>query len=193
MIFGGIARGWLDPATAHVFAHELGIAKASCFDVLDGCASWLRALEVAHALLRTDRHRCGLLLNCESGFEPYAAFGLRSAEDLEHRFAMLTIGEAATATVVSRAPDDDFFFAFRSAPEHYALATLALPTMASFTTAPVDPRCEALRFFALSRPLIAIAAEEVVALYEDTPELRTRRVDLCVTHAASERATRWVL
>ena len=38
LIYVGVSRGFLEPATANVFQHELGFTKATCFDVLDACA-----------------------------------------------------------------------------------------------------------------------------------------------------------
>ena len=48
LIYAGVARGWIEPATAHVIQSELGLTRATCFDTVDACASWLRALHVAH-------------------------------------------------------------------------------------------------------------------------------------------------
>lgn len=194
VIFAGVARGWLDPAMAHVFAHELGLDPLSCFDVVDGCASWLRALEVAEALLQTRRYDTGLIVNCECGLERYAAFELDSLDDLDHRRPMFTIGEAATATLVAKDPTGgDFTFRFRSSPAHHRLAVLGLDAMPSFLRDDPDPRCEPFRFFALSHELIPLASSKVVELFAATPEVAARPHTLCVTHAASERASRWVL
>ena len=38
LIYAGVVRGWLEPATANLFQGALGMAKATCFDVLDACA-----------------------------------------------------------------------------------------------------------------------------------------------------------
>ena len=47
VIFGGVTRGFLVPSSASAVQHALGASGASCFDVLDACASWLRALQTA--------------------------------------------------------------------------------------------------------------------------------------------------
>ena len=193
VVFAGVARGWLDPAMAHVFAHELGIEPASCFDVVDGCASWLRGLEVADALLRTERYQTGLIVNCECGLERYAAFELDSLDDLAHRMPMFTIGEAATATLLTNDMPGDFTFRFQSVPAHHRLAVLGLDAMPTFLRGDPDPRCEPLRFFALSHKLIPLASSKVVELFAAHPEVAARGHRLCVSHAASERASRWVL
>jgi len=71
LIYTGVGRGWLEPATANVVQSELKLVNATCFDILDACVSWLRAMHVAHAFIRSGvYHRC-LIVNCESGFRDY--------------------------------------------------------------------------------------------------------------------------
>jgi len=51
VIYTGIGRGWLEPASANVVQHALGLTNATGFDLLDACASWVRALQVAHSFV----------------------------------------------------------------------------------------------------------------------------------------------
>src|SRR5260370_4012732 len=51
LIYAGIGRSWIEPAMANAVQYQLGLTGATCFDVLDACASWLLALQVAHSLL----------------------------------------------------------------------------------------------------------------------------------------------
>jgi len=69
MIYVGVGRGFLEPATANVFQDALGLTKATCFDVLDACASWLRAVDVAHSFLKTKIYKRIMILNCECNRE----------------------------------------------------------------------------------------------------------------------------
>ncbi|TMJ30768.1 MAG: hypothetical protein E6G96_08345, partial [Alphaproteobacteria bacterium] len=71
IIYYGVARGWLEPSTAAAIQHVIGATRASCFDVLEACAGWARALEVADGLMRTGRYRTALLLGVEAGMEPF--------------------------------------------------------------------------------------------------------------------------
>ncbi len=50
VLYASVARGWLEPATANVVQAELGLSRSTCFDLLDGCAGWLRAVEVARTI-----------------------------------------------------------------------------------------------------------------------------------------------
>ena len=40
VIYTGVARGWLEPATAAFVQNQAGAHNATCFDVLDACAGW---------------------------------------------------------------------------------------------------------------------------------------------------------
>lgn len=70
LIYTGVGRGWLEPAMANVVQSELGMPNATCFDILDACASWLRAMQVAHSLVRNGTYKCGMIVNCESSLGP---------------------------------------------------------------------------------------------------------------------------
>jgi len=55
-MYVGIGRGVLEPASANIYQDMLGLANATAFDVLDACASWLRAVHIAR-VFRHDRVR----------------------------------------------------------------------------------------------------------------------------------------
>jgi 3-oxoacyl-[acyl-carrier-protein] synthase III len=106
VLYTGVARGWIEPAMANVVIHELGLRRATGFDVLDACASWLRAMQLAQAYLDAGTYRTALVVNCEFSTREFANLHFERAADLEHLFAALTIGEAATATVLRARADD---------------------------------------------------------------------------------------
>ncbi len=189
LIYVGVGRGWIEPAMANIVQAELGLRNATCFDVLDACASWLRALQIAHSYLRSGAYRRGLIINCECGFKEYGEWTVSDLQELDHRFATCTIGEAATATVVTNdAPDDDFYFRFRNFGEHHALCMIPLPTAGDFATARLDARYAPLKFFSLSRELLATTTRKIVETFDADPRLRGQRYDICFSHAASEKA-----
>ena len=189
VLYAGVARGWLEPATAPVLQGALGYKNAACFDVLDACASWLRALQIAHTLLRAGVYRCGLIVNCEAGFQCYRDFALRSLADLEHCFASYTIGEAATATVVRESAADDFRFVFRSFGEHARLCMIPLEGASGFLPGDVDPELSKRKFYSLSRELLSVTAKRIVEVFESEPGLADPPFDICFGHAASEKAS----
>ena len=106
LIYVGVGRGFIEPATAYVFQDLLGLRNATCFDVLDACASWLRAVHVARAFIEAGSYRNVLVLNAEfnANLESYE---VRSTNEFDSRFPAFTIGEAATATILSPSERDD--------------------------------------------------------------------------------------
>ena len=190
VIYAAVGRGWLEPAMATAIQGELGLANATGFDILDACASWLRALHVAHGFLTTGAYRCALIVGCECGlYRAWADFRFDDAVALEHRLAAFTIGEAATATVVMADPShDDWLFAFRTFPEFFDLCMLPLAGMADFHPGTPDDRCVPERLFSLSRPLVAAGARRVAEVWDSLPELRARGADIGFGHNPSEPA-----
>ena len=71
LVYGGVGRAFIEPAMVNVIQAKLGLANATGFDIVDGCASWLRGLQIAHALFATGTYRRGLIVNCECGFGRY--------------------------------------------------------------------------------------------------------------------------
>jgi 3-oxoacyl-[acyl-carrier-protein] synthase III len=189
VVYTGVGRGWLEPATGTAVQAALGLPRATAFDVLDACASWLRAMQVARGLLHGGGYRCGLVVNCECAhWRAWADWSFDDVDELDHRFAQFTIGEAATATVVTdENPEDDFHFAFRTAAEQFDLCMIPLERVADFVPGAVDPRLVPGRFFVRSRELLGRAVRLITDTFEGDPRLRAGRYDICFGHAATQR------
>jgi len=189
VIYTGVGRGWIEPAMMNPVQRELGLVNSTGFDLMDACASWLRAVQVAHTFLRAGIYRRALIVNCEVGiFRQHADWEFDDVADLEHRFAAFTIGEAATATVVTDdAPDDDFYFTFKTFGEHYARCIIPLAGAAAYLPGAPDPRLVAGRFFALSTELFTAVTELIVTTWRADPRLAGGRYDVAFGHEASEK------
>jgi 3-oxoacyl-[acyl-carrier-protein] synthase III len=188
VIYSGVARGWIEPAMATAVQAELGLDRATGFDVLDACAGWLRSLSVARGQLHAGDQRAALLINCECGlYRSYADFTFDDPRAVDHRLAIFTIGEAATATVVTADdPDDDAMFVFRTFPQHYQLCVLPLDAQADFEAATPDPRRVPNRLFSLSRTLLTAGTRRLVEVWNEVPALRERPHDVVFGHNPSE-------
>src|SRR5262245_38823112 len=46
VIYAGVDRGFFEPANAYFLADYIGIHSAQCFDIVDACNGWSRALQV---------------------------------------------------------------------------------------------------------------------------------------------------
>src|SRR6185295_3855559 len=101
-----------------------------------------------------------------------------------------TIGEAATATVVTADGDDDFHCVFKSYGQDVGLCLIPLGTLAAFGAAAVPSTLAPLRFYSRSRELMSSTTRRIIETFEADPVLRGRKFDICYGHAASDKATR---
>ena len=191
LIYTGVGRGWLEPAMANVVQSELKMPNATCFDMLDACASWLRAMQIAHSLIQNGTYKCGMIVNCESSLvRSFWASEIKDASDLKHRVAQFTIGEASTATIVTaETPDDDFYFKFQNFGEHFKLCMIPLANMNDFLPSNPDPRYAASQFFSLSRELVVTTVKKIAEVYKADPHFSHRSYDIAFGHEASQKAS----
>lgn len=187
LIYAGVGRGWVEPATANLFQSELGLRSATCFDVLDACASWIRSLAIAKSFLSQKMYKLIMVLNCEFNFREYANFEIHNEEDLEQSFSAFTIGEAATATLLSAEGDDDSEFSFKTWGDKHSLCKIALPNAADFS--PNGERIKPMAFITAPAQLLSFTVRQLVAHFRETQSLSDRTYDLIVGHAVSVAST----
>jgi 3-oxoacyl-[acyl-carrier-protein] synthase III len=191
LIYCGVGRGYLEPAMAYFVCDALGM-KCECFDVLDACMSWVRSLSIAYSFCQQNRHSHVLIVNGEFNIYESGYDSLLKADDVHkwrYTFPAFTIGEAATATVVSNS-SSIWNFRFRSRPSNVALCTLPLSSYKDFSLAPENvARNGAGNFMSLGAELSQTAISEmtdfVLSTYADRTEF-----DLWFPHVASDEACR---
>ena len=132
IIYAGVSRGWLEPSMASLVQREIAAGKAACFDVMEACASWIRAMQVARAFFVSGTYRLGMIVNCECAKAQPGAWDIDNGDDLERSLAAYTIGEAATATVVAGNQDSDLYITMKSYGEHYDLCMIPFANAGSF-------------------------------------------------------------
>ena len=91
LIYVGVGRGFLEPGNSHVIANTLGFERAQCFDVVDACMSWIRALHLVDNLFKSGCYRNALVINAEFNMHENGPlypnnFALRSNEQLPYTF-----------------------------------------------------------------------------------------------------------
>lgn len=142
LIFVGIGKGFVEPANAYTTAQALGINKADCFDVVDACMSWTRALYIVKSLMETKQYSRVMLVNAEFNHTLYGYPDLLQFQDLsqiEHRFAGLTVGEATSVTCLSDDDDTaDWRFKFTTRPDLADLCTIPNPSYDLFYDVKTD-------------------------------------------------------
>lgn len=129
LIYVGIGKGFLEPGQAYMVAHALGMERVECFDLIDACMSWTRAMQVAESFFRTRSYQRILIVNgefstAEGGPLLPGNFRLASAEQLSWTMPSYTIGTAATATVVAADHDRPWTWRFESRPDLADLCTI---------------------------------------------------------------------
>lgn len=189
LIYAGVGRGWVEPATANFFQSELGLRKATCFDVLDACASWIRSIALAKSLLSQKVHDLIMVLNCEFNYREYANIELNTLDDFENSFSAFTMGEAATATIITRKNDqeqtDDSYFSFRTWGEKLGLCQIPLPHLASFIPERLgEDYLKPLSFFTRPSELLSFTIQKLGQHFSESG-LGMRAHDMVFIHAVS--------
>lgn len=108
-IYVGIGGGFHKLGNAYILAKTLGIHHAECFDILDACMSWTRALSLANSLFKTRHIRNALLVNAEFNVIAGAASYpgncvVRNAQELEYLLPWRPRGRRRRRTRSSMSP-----------------------------------------------------------------------------------------
>jgi 3-oxoacyl-[acyl-carrier-protein] synthase III len=131
LIHAGVDRKVLEPGLSYLIAKALGMKSVQCFDILEACSSWVRAMDLAQAYLHTGKYRRVMIVTSEfavhEGEWGQKSFQLTTARDLEWAFASLTLGEAATATIVDAGLAGGWQVDLKSLPEYADLCLCPLP------------------------------------------------------------------
>ena len=192
LVYTGVDRGFLDPANAYFIAQALGMDRVHCFDVVDACNGWSRALQLTYALFRTGVYKRALLVASEfpmfDGGPVYPGlFKLRTRDEVSRSFAGFTLGEAAAAAVVSHDPDRVWEFRFSSRPDLAHLCTLPLPGYQRYSiNSDRDAPNGVFRFASYGGRMFATARREITTLVGQLT-VPLAEVTGIVTHAATAR------
>ena len=122
----------MEPASAYFYAQKMGMT-ASCFDIVDACMSWIRALDDLHQFFKSGRYKRIMIANGE--FNIYHGFPdnfkIQDLRGVEYTFPPYTIGEAASATILS-ASDAEWKFVYKSVPALADLCTIPMDGFDNF-------------------------------------------------------------
>lgn len=193
LIYVGIGGGFHKLGNAYILAKTLGIHNAECFDILDACMSWTRALSLANSLFKTRNLRNALIVNAEFNVIENAEGVLetgrvRHLQELDYLLPSYTIGEAATATLLLPTAPDNFSITFHSKPDFAHLCMIPAAGYEGFFE--VDHATAEYgvgRFTAFGREIHDRIAEEL-PLTMVKSQIRPSEADIVFTHASSKAA-----
>jgi 3-oxoacyl-[acyl-carrier-protein] synthase III len=185
LVYASVSRGWLEPCTAVAVQKKLGAVQATSFDVLDACASWLRALHVTYAMLKSGAYKNALIVSVEAGMLDFVKFQIADISQLQRYGAASTLGNAATATLMSATPSDDFYFVFRTQCADMNLCMMPMSNYSDFMPELEDEALIADKFMANSTPLLRKTLSSLVETYKNDSHLQNLEYDIMFSHAVS--------
>lgn len=129
IIYCGVLRDHVEPATAHVVQDKLGAGNAIALDVSNACLGFMNGMHLMDALIATGQVRRGLVVTGERG-NHYIRKALRAlaelpdGADFSDLAAALTLGDAGAAAVMGPKTDPEtgiMGFAVQSQGQHNRL------------------------------------------------------------------------
>ncbi|MDX2164500.1 MAG: 3-oxoacyl-[acyl-carrier-protein] synthase III C-terminal domain-containing protein [Gammaproteobacteria bacterium] len=194
LIYVGVGRGFLEPGNAYMVAQSFGLIHADCFDLLDACMSWSRALEIVHNYFKLGKYKRVIIVNAEfnsTAFGYPEIYRVTDESMLDSRFPGYTIGEAATVTLLSNENNtkDAWEFHFSSKPNLSDLCTIPLPQFKVFTDNTSDKlgKNGPLVFTSYGSELHAYGNTEGIKLFQKLSVPR-EKINIVFTHASSSTA-----
>ncbi len=155
IIFTGMSKALVEPATGHILRHELKAINANVIDTQDACTSFLKSIELAHSLIKTGAYSKILIAAGERSYD-WADFTCKTKEELAWKFGSLTIGDAAGAIVIQSTIEAEYIEDDRHMKFFYKLADGAF----SACTIGLNHRVgERYKLFSHSTRLITIGEE----------------------------------
>ncbi len=105
IIYAGVVRDYIEPATAHVIQERLGARNAVAFDMTNACLGFMNAIHIMDSLIATGQARRGLIVTGEQGFRntinAYKVLLHSHDHDVFMNLAAgLTLGDAGAAMVM---------------------------------------------------------------------------------------------
>jgi len=190
LLYVGVGRGWIEPAMANLFIAELDLINATGFDLVDACASWIRGLDLARNYLNTGMYRNILIMNCEFNFKEFANFQISDLSRLEYFLPTFTIGEAATATIVTSDKTNNMYYSkFKTWGEYHDLCKIPLHNVEEFCKDGKKLHHEPLKFYAYGTQLTEQTIKKMILTFRKDKKLSQFIPNICFGHSVSEAIT----
>jgi 3-oxoacyl-[acyl-carrier-protein] synthase III len=108
VIYFGLSREYLEPATAILIQNRLGLTGRIAFDISNACLGFLNAWSIADAMIASGRIRKALLVSGEkiARVSDEALKVVNEGGDVRQQFASFTIGDGSVAAIVGKKSDN---------------------------------------------------------------------------------------
>jgi len=103
IIYCGVSRENLEPATAVFFHKEMRLNGATAFDITNACLGVIDAMFIVDSLIATGRYKNALLVSSEIGSHmlDMAFNNIMDGQDVRKHFPALTLGDGSVAMIIS--------------------------------------------------------------------------------------------
>src|SRR5437773_8871850 len=121
VVFCGITKDFIEPATCNAVAEAVGARDARVFDLTNACNGFIDGLDLADSLIRSGKARRVLVTTGER-VSDHIAWQARTVEEFMHTVASLVLGDGGGAALVEAGDDPDRGLRereFRSDPTHW--------------------------------------------------------------------------
>jgi 3-oxoacyl-[acyl-carrier-protein] synthase-3 len=150
-------------------------------------------MNVAQSLLQQGPYRTAMVLNCECNYREFCKYELESPEEIDNAFSGLTIGEAATATILQADEPADTKFSFRTWGAKHSLCKIPLPNARDFEPRGEQHKLKPMKFFTKPSELLSFTIRRLVDHCKEEPEFIERDHELYLGHAVSVSSTTRVI
>ncbi len=190
LIHSSVDRRVVEPGQSFFIAKAMGMT-CQCFDVLEACNSWTRASNIAHALLKSGKYKKIMIVTTEfavhEGEWGFNSFTLETPKDLDWAFGPYTMGEVATATILSDA-GDDWTYQFKALPEYADLCMCPIDDWADNIKYMGNASIEGKggkKFISYGKQLAEKGLPSVIQLLKECP-VPISDIDIVFPHTHSE-------
>ncbi len=185
IIYTGMSRDFLEPATAHVIQSKIGAHNAVSFDITNACHGFMNGMHLMDVLIASGQVRRGLVVTGEKAwrYSRLAIEALRQSRDRDEFLRLasgLGLGDAGAAVLMGPKidPNGGFLgFMLQSQAQYYALSVCGRNGMMTPLEANMGPLIrEGIRLWSL-----------MYREFMDKIGWRPDQINWCVQHQASRK------
>ncbi|WP_374052815.1 3-oxoacyl-[acyl-carrier-protein] synthase III C-terminal domain-containing protein [Xenorhabdus taiwanensis] len=195
LVYVGIGRGFLEPGGAYHAANALNMHHVQCYDVIDACMSWTRAMQQLQALFDASVFRRALVVNAEFNMIENGAiypgvFNLHDSRSVEWTFPAFTLGEGASATIISADdPDNLWTFNFESRADLSDLCNIPIARYEGYCVASEKIGKNGVgHFTSFGSDLVKFGRPHILSVMQKTlNNIEISNIKGIFTHASSQR------